>query len=225
MNITTVPFALLRFQYQLVRLPLQVIEDRVIVRMGAEAPARLFYERSLGVLDATVGHVLGDQKLEERGSARAERSDALRRAARLDAAATQKAEHADAELNTKRDKVIDEHKIARKAKERGTEEARSEADERKRAAAEAAEKRTAAAKQQADEVAAQRRKSIDEGKREAQARIRAAEEKASAAAESKLKDAQAKRTEAESKRAQADRLEALADSEKQKRQAARASRS
>jgi hypothetical protein len=225
MKITTVPFAMLRFQYQVLRLPLQLIEDRMIVRMGAEAPARLFYERSLGALDATVGHVLGDPKLEKRGSALAERSDALRRAARLDAAATQKEEHADAERNTKRDKVIDEHKMAREAKERGIEEARSEADERKRAAAEAAEKRTAAAKQQADEVAAQRKKSIDEGKREAQARIRTAEEKASAAAESKLKDAQAKRTEAESKRAQADRLEALADTEKQKRQAARASRS
>jgi hypothetical protein len=225
MNITTVPFAMLRFQYQLVRLPLQVIEDRVIVRMGAEAPARLFYERSLGVLDATVGHLLGDLKLQKRGSALAERSDTLTRAARLDAAATQKEGHADAELKAKRDKVIDNQKQAHEAKERGVEEARSEADKRKRAAEGVAQKRTAAAMQQADEVAAQRKNSIDQSKREEQARIRAAEQQASAAAESKLKDAQAKRIEAESKRAQADRVEALAAGEKQKRQAARASKS
>jgi hypothetical protein len=225
MNITTVPFAMLRFQYKLVRLPLQLIEDRVIVRMGAEAPTRLFYERSLGVLDATVGHVLGDAKLEKRGSALAERSDALTRAARLDAAATQKEDRADAELKAKRDKVIDVQKQAREAKERGVEEARSEADERKRAAEETGAKRTAAALQQADESAAHRKNSIDEGKREAQARIRTVEEVASAAAESKLKDAQVKRIEAESKRAQADRVETLANGEKQKRQAARASKS
>ena len=63
MKITTVPFAVLRFQYLIVRVPLQLIEDRVSTRMDAEAPARLFYERSLGMLDATVGRVLGDPKL------------------------------------------------------------------------------------------------------------------------------------------------------------------
>ena len=48
MRITKVPFAVLRFQYQLVRFPLQLIEERVVSRMGTEAPARLFYERTLG---------------------------------------------------------------------------------------------------------------------------------------------------------------------------------
>lgn len=224
MNFTTVPFAILRFQYQLVRLPLRLIGDRVIVRMNEEAPARLFYERSLGVLDATVGQVLGDAKLEKRGSVLADRSDMLSRAARLDAAATQKEEHADAELKAERDNVIDEQKQAREEKQRGVDAARSEADDRKRAAADDAQARTAAGKQRVDEVAAQRKNSIEESKLGAQARIRAGEEKASAAAQSKLKEAQEKRADAESKRAQADRLEALADSEKQKRQAARASK-
>ncbi len=68
MRITRVPFAVLRFQYQLVRFPLQVLEERVVARMGTEAPARLFYERSLGVLDATVGTVLGDSRLRRRGA-------------------------------------------------------------------------------------------------------------------------------------------------------------
>ena len=57
----------------------------MVARMGTEAPARLFYERSLGLLDVAVGNALGDSRLERQGVALAERSDALRRAAQLDA--------------------------------------------------------------------------------------------------------------------------------------------
>jgi hypothetical protein len=222
MRITRVPFAVLRFQYQLVRFPLQVLEERVMARMGTEAPARLLYERSLGVLDATVGSVLGDPRLRRRGARLAERSDTLSRAAALEATAVQEQQQADAELKARRDEAIKGQKEARAAKEQTVEEARTAAEERKRAATEAAEKRTAAAKRQADEVAAQRKRAAEEAKREEQAAIRAAEEKARAAAESKLDDAQAKRRDATSKRAQADRVEELADVEKAKRQSARA---
>jgi len=100
---------------------------------------------------------------------------------------------------------------------RQVKEARTAAEQRKRAATQAAEKRTAAAKQQADDVA-QRKNSAEAAKREEQAKITAAEQTATAAAESKLKDAQATRSDAASKRAQADQIEQLADVEKQKRQ-------
>ena len=98
MEITDVPFAVLRFQYQLARLPLQLIEEQVVAGMSSEAPTRLFYERWLGGLDAAVGKMLGDPDLEKRGAALIERSDALRRAAQLDATATQNQERADDEL-------------------------------------------------------------------------------------------------------------------------------
>jgi hypothetical protein len=225
MNIAKIPFAVWGLQYQIIRLPLALIENQLAARMGAEAPARLFYERSLGMLDATMGRVLGDSKLKRQGSALAERADTLSRAARLDAAATEKEEHADAELNAARDKAVENQGRARETKKRQVQDARTKAAQRKGAVEEAAEKRTAAVKQQADEVAAQRKGSIEEAKRGAQARIRAEEEEARAAAQSKMKDAQAKRSEAESKRAQADRVEQLADVEKQKRRAARAYKS
>ena len=80
MRIIDAPQAVLRFQYRIVRFPLQIIEERVVARMGSEAPARLFYERSLGLLDSAVGNALGDFRLAKRGGALAERSDALRRA-------------------------------------------------------------------------------------------------------------------------------------------------
>jgi len=222
MEITDVPFAFLRFQYQLARVPLQLIEEQVVAGMSSDAPTRLFYERWLGELDATVGKVLGDPDLETRGAALIERSEALRRAAQLDAAATQNHEQADYELKAKRGKAIEDQKDARAVKEREVEEARRAAEERKGAAAVAAQKRTAAAKQQADEHAAQLMKSAEAAKRDEQAKITAAEQKATAAAESKLDEAQSKHSDAASKRAQADQVEELADIEKQKRQSERA---
>jgi hypothetical protein len=194
MKTTDVPFAVLRFQYQLARIPLQLIEAQMAAWMGSEAPPRLFYERWLGGLDATVGNLLGDPKLEERGGALIERSDALDRAAQLDATATQKQVRADDELKAKRDNAIKDQKDVRAAKERQVKEAQSAAEQRKRAAARAAEKRTATARQQADDVDAQRKNSAEATKREGQAKITAAEQTATAAAESKLKDAQTTRS-------------------------------
>ena len=106
MRINDTPLAVLRLQYRIVRFPLQMIEERVVARMGSEAPARLFYERSLGLLDAAVGNALGDWRLEKRGGALAERSDALRRAAQLDAAADQARQQSSANLKAKSDKVV-----------------------------------------------------------------------------------------------------------------------
>jgi hypothetical protein len=222
MRIIDAPMAVLRFQYRVVRFPLQMIEERVVARMGAEAPARLFYERSFGLLDAAVGNVLGDSRLQVRGGALVERSDALSRAAKLDAAAKQARKQSSADLKAKSDKAIEDQQDARAAKDRDVEHARTAAEERKHAAEEAAAQRTAAAKRQADDVAAQRKNSAEAAKRGAQARIRANEQKAAAAAKSKLDDAQAKRTEVDVKRAQADRVEELAGIEKRKRQSERA---
>lgn len=222
MKITDVPFGVLRLQYQLARFPLQLIEDQVVARLDSEAPARLFYERSLGMLDATVGNALGDSELEQRGAALVERSDALRRAARLDSAAAENIKQADAELKVTREKAAKEKQDAVAETERERTEARKEAQERKRAAVDNAGKRIGAGKKQADEVAARRKKAAEAVKSEEQARIQAAEHSANAAAAAKLEDAQEKRGEAAGKRARADRIEDLADTEKHKRRAERA---
>ena len=133
MKTTDVPFAVLRFQYQLARIPLQLIEAQMAAWMGSEAPPRLFYERWLGGLDATVGNLLGDPKLEERSAALNDGSDALDRAAQLDATATQKQAQADDELKAKRDNAIKDQKGARAPKERQVKEARTAAEQPKRA--------------------------------------------------------------------------------------------
>ena len=225
MKIAEIPFVVLRFQYQIARLPLQLIEDQVVARLRSEGPARLLYERSFGALDATVGKLLGDPQLEKRGAALVERSNALSKAAKLDATATRNREQADAKLAATHDQVVTDINEARDATRRRAVQARTNAEQRKRAADEAAEKRTVAAKKQADEAAAQRNKAAETVKRQEEAKIGAAEARATKAAESKLDDAQAKRSEAASKRAQADRVEELANIEKQKRRSDRVNNS
>jgi hypothetical protein len=222
MRIIDTPLAALRLQYRIARFPLQLIEQRVVARMGSEAPARLFYERSLGLLDAMIGNALGDRQLQKRGSALVRRSDALGRAAQLDAEADRTQRRSSADLKARSDKAIKEQQDALAAKERKADEARTSAEERKRAAEATAAQRTAATKKRADDIAAQRTRSAEAIKREEHARIRANEQQAAKAAKSKLDDATARRSEASAKRAQADRIEALADAEKRKRQAARA---
>jgi hypothetical protein len=225
MKITDVPFAVLRFQYQFVRFPLQLIEDRVITRMESEAPGRLLYERSFGALDAVVGSVLGDPELAERGSALADRSDVLARAARLDGAATQKEKRADETLTAKRDQALDDLKAVHETKQREVDEASAAADDRKRAAVAEARDEAAGAKQTADEIAARRTKSAEAAKRQEQRRIGATEQAQAAAADAKLRDAQDKRGKAAATRAQADRVEQLAEQEKETRQNDRATNS
>jgi hypothetical protein len=221
MNIMDVPFAVLRFQYQLARLPLQLIEERVVARMDSEAPARLLYERSLGLLDTTVGNALGAPEWERRGAALIERSDQLRRAARLDAAATENIKQANSNVKVTREKAAQEREDAHAEKEREVKQARQDAQNRKRAAVESAEERIAAGRKQADQAAAQRKGAVEAAKQVEESEIRAAERAVTAAADAQLKDAQKKRGAAVSKRAQADRIEELADAEKEKRQAER----
>jgi hypothetical protein len=221
MWITEFPLALMRFQYQVARLPLQLIEERFVAQMDSEAPARLWYERSLGLLDTAVGTALGDSAVRKRGATLIERSDALRRAADLDAAAKKNVKAAEDELEVTREKALQEKQNAFEDTDREAREARTEAQQRKREAIEETEKRIVANQKQVDEVAAQRKKAVDTAKAQEEAQIDAVERSAATAAGTKLEDAQDKRIDGANKRAQADRIEGLADTEKEKRQADR----
>jgi hypothetical protein len=222
MKLAETPFAVLRFQYQLARFPLQLIEDRVMVRLSAEAPARLLYEHFVGMLDAAVGRLLGDADLQKRGAALVERSDVLGRAAQLEASATRKRQQADEKLKSTSEDVVSDINEARDATEQEVVEARLTAAKQTQAADDKAEKRVAAAKQQADQAASQRAGTAEAAKRRKKANIAATEEVIIEAAEAKFDDAQAQRSTAARKRAQAKRTEELANTEQQKRRSERA---
>lgn len=222
MPISDLPFAVLRLQYKLARLPLQLVENRLVTRVPTEAPARLFCERALGILDATVGKAIRDPALVERGAALIERSDTLGRAAKLDAQAETRKEQADAKLKQARDEAIGDQRDARAGTEQQVEKARNTAQERKQNATQSAQKRSAAAKERADAEAASRKEVAQSAQRKAEEKAKAAEKSAAKAADAKLDDAEDKRGTARSKRVEANRLDDLATAEKKNRQAERA---
>jgi hypothetical protein len=213
--------AVLRVQYQIARFPLQLIEEQVMTRLYAEAPLRLFYERSLGLLDAAAGNVLGVPALAQRGVTKIERSDRLMRAADLDAVANATVAQADSELKDALGAATQTEEDAHAEKARVAMQARDTAEERKRAARKAADQRTEAAEKQADETAAQRKGAVEAAKRQEHAVVRAGEKLAEADAQAKLDEAQDNRGVAATKRAEAERFEDLADEEKAKRRSAR----
>jgi hypothetical protein len=131
MRLAQTPIAVLRFQYRLARFPLQLIDERVLARFGDEAPARLFFERLVGTLDATAGRLLGHADLQQRGAALVERSDALSRASQFDADAAAWPPQADQKLKSTPESVVSDIKGARDAAERETVEARVNAQQRK----------------------------------------------------------------------------------------------
>ena len=71
----------LRVQYQIARAPLALIEKQLTARLDSDARLRLFYQRSLGLLDALAGNVLDSPSLARRDNDdRAKRqADARRR--------------------------------------------------------------------------------------------------------------------------------------------------
>ncbi|MEH3132637.1 MAG: IF2 family translation initiation factor [Mycolicibacterium neoaurum] len=222
MNVMEVPRTIARAQYRWARIPLQLFEDRVVARFDAEAPARLFYERSVGVLDTLIGHALGDRKLSHDGAALAQRSAARGRAAQLDADADALRRQADEMLQEAREEVVQEREDARAAKRDAVAEAVSDADQRRRNATETAERNADAAARRAADAASQRRESVRQVQRGQIDRIDAAEDAVTADASDKRAAAQAKRADAADKRATADRVEDLAHAEKQgRRNAAR----
>jgi hypothetical protein len=214
-KITELPFAVLRFQYQLARIPLQMIEVQVLGRLGEEAPARLMYERSLGRLDMAVGTALGAPDVERRGAALVERSDALARAARLDVAADRAVQEASGEVKDAVDAAAMVREEAAAEKVETVVQARANAAREKVAAINEAEESVKTAKKRADKLADQRKDAVEAAKRDEQDRISAVERSVTAVAEAEAEDAQKKRAAAASKLAQADRVEQLADAKKQ----------
>ena len=192
-----------------------------MARLDSDARLRLFYERSLGALDAVAGNVLDSPRLAQRGATKIERSEKLMRAADLDAVANATVAHANSELKDARGAATQAVEDAQAEKARGAKQAQDSAEERKRAARETADQRADAAKKQADETAAQRKGAADAAKRVEHAVIRAGEKLAEVDAQAKLDEAQDNRSVAARKRADADRLEDLADEEKAKRRSAR----
>ncbi len=218
MNVIEIPRTVLRAQYRLARLPLQLLEQRVLARLDDDAPARLLFERSLGALDAAAGNVLGDPGLRRNGVALAQRSADRGRAAQLEAQAAAQQKQADTQLRAVREESAEERSAAHAARADAVEDAEQEAQRRRVDAAQTAQQRTAAAKRNAEETAAQRKQARENAEAAEIKRIDAAEKNREKPAQAKLADARDKQEAAQEQRVQADRIEDLQQVEKRKRQ-------
>ena len=208
MEITDLPLSVLRFQYQMARVPFQVMEEQFVAGISSQAPARLFYEHWLGALDTAAGMVLRDPELKQRGAALAERSDALGRVAQLDATATRQQEQAADELKTKRDKAKQGLKHARATKQRevdGSAERlpKTAGGPQQRLARSVAPPRSSRPTKWLPSVSMRPKQPIAKSR----PRVGAGEENATKAAESDRNDAQTTRSDAATQRAQADQVE------------------
>ncbi|MGW5152052.1 hypothetical protein [Rhodococcus koreensis] len=61
MTIGSLPMALLRFQYRLARIPLQLAEDVGMAYLDEQAPVRLAYEEFLIQCDRAAAYLLDDE--------------------------------------------------------------------------------------------------------------------------------------------------------------------
>jgi hypothetical protein len=143
MRIMEMSLTALKFEDYLVRWPLMFGEQQMAARMDPEEPAVLLYERSLGMLDAMVGSALHTPVLTQRGALLIERSDSLRGAAQLDSEASNSWRRAVADPREVGTAAESEGKSAREQKAERINQARADAQGRKRATADDAENRTA----------------------------------------------------------------------------------
>jgi hypothetical protein len=215
MNVLTIPRAVAGAEYAALRLPLTVLESRVVSRyLEQDDRFRLGFEKALGTLDSTVGRALRDPDLTQRGRTLARRSDVLGKAVALEEKAAARKAKADDSLTSAKQEA--DRKRA-DAKQRAQTEAKELRDKQlaEHAAAEAKAEQTARARidaveQRTEVKLAQEQAALADQLEAVEARTQSRTAKPKA----ELKQAAELKADAERERETADRLAELAQSEK-----------
>lgn len=210
----SLPRRVLRLQYNIARLPLQVFEATVVSRLDGQGQVRSTYEQVVGSLDGTVGALLGDSDLARRGEKMRTAAAELAKATELEARARK--ERADAARRTQQrvDTATADAAKAREKAEADLEEAADHEIDAKVQAGKQAAARLEDRKGRADEIADRR---IEAAEAEREAKLdeveRRVEEK-KAPRKKELDEAARKLEEAEAKREDAERLDDVAEASK-----------
>jgi hypothetical protein len=220
-NMTAVPRTVLHLQYQAVRLPVGVLDTRVLGSyLPADAPLRLAVQRVLGSLDTTAGRLLADQTLQRRGTALRERAAALTSAAQLERDAQHRRGQAEEQLTAAAGDASGRRAQARREHRDDVEQAIGDEQAAKRRVAEQAHTRAEAQEEQAQKAAAERLRGVDAQRSAKQTRIDAQQRQAAAEPTATLQAAAADRSDADKRRSDADRLNQLAAAESRQRRRA-----
>ena len=201
----------LRLQYGIARLPLDVIESKLIAPRGPEDPARLAFERVVGTLDSAAGTIVGDKSLVDRGSSMRGASESRARAVLLEEEAARKRDEAAADH---RERTEDAETRAKKARENAAKllaAAEEQEIEDKLAAGKKAAEKMESDVSRIDDIADKR---IDAAEAERQAKldeVARSEDEASQPEVAEMNEAVEKVSDARKERADAERLDAATD--------------
>jgi hypothetical protein len=217
MSMLTIPRKVAAVEYTALRLPLTVLEHRVVGRLDSESKLRLGFEKALGRLDVTVGRALDDPGLRHRGAQLSRRADVLAKAVALEEKAEERKQEADASLEKA------QHQADRK-REEAERRAQLEAEQllEQREAEQRAVQQQAAAQAEAKLAAvdAKTQAAVEKVERSVDERVDAIAKRTQARTakpKAQLKEAAALQGEAVRERKTADRLGELANAEKAKR--------
>ena len=75
---------LIALPYEIARFPLAVVNQQLAGRLPESSSPRATLDRAIGSVDKVAGSILHNQVITERGAARVERAEKLRRAAHLE---------------------------------------------------------------------------------------------------------------------------------------------
>lgn len=210
----SLPRRVLRLQYSIARLPLQALEATVISRLDAEGPIRATYQQIMGGVDGTVGALLGDEELAQRGQKMRSAAADLEKAARLEAQAREKRAEATRESQRKVDEASARAKKARSAAEEKIDDAAETEIDAKVQAGKQATARLEDRKSRADDIA-DKRISAAEAERQAKlSEVERREEEAKAPRTDEIEDATEKLESADEARDDAERLADVVEASK-----------
>ncbi|KAA1426003.1 hypothetical protein [Nocardioides antri] len=209
--------SLIALPYELARMPVVLVDDRLATRLSEDSVPRVALDRVIGSADKIAGSLLHNQDIAQRGADRIERSSKLATAARLEQEATARRERAEETLVSGRQEAAQKREAARDRVTSGLAEAeaveaRGKQDAKARAAREAKAKKAAS-----DERAAKRAATIEEREDRVESAADTKKKAAQREARSELDEARESRKSAADARADAERLSDLTKAKKQER--------
>ncbi|MCW2753190.1 MAG: hypothetical protein JWQ32_601 [Marmoricola sp.] len=203
--------------YQLARLPLAFVDERLSDKMSETSIPRVALDRALGTADQFAGTLLRNQDIAGRGTERLHRSRKLVTAAKLEAKADVTRQEAREVATVGWQDAVRKRDAAEERVVTGLREADAEEVQGKQQATATARKAAAAKKAAADKRAQSRANAVDERKKTVATAAAAKKRAAQREAKNELDAVREKKQTAAQKRADAERLGALTEAKKTQR--------
>lgn len=208
---------LIALPYELARLPLATVDQRLSRRLPETSLPRLTLDRAIGSADKLAGALLRNDQIASRGADRIERADQLGRAARFEDQADAHREAAREVASTGRREAAQKREAAAERASSGLTEARKAEVKGKQQATTKAKKSAAAKKATADKKAAGRTETVEQRKKRVDAAAEAKKRAARDEAKAGLDDARKSKEAAAEALADAEVLSDLTEAKKQER--------